>query len=33
LSLLDAIRDGRVRERKAAERELTKRLRSINAKP
>lgn len=33
LSLLDAIRDGRVRERKAAERELTKRLRSVNAKP
>ena len=33
LSLLDAIRDGRVRERKVAERELIKRLRSVNAKP
>ncbi len=33
LSLLDAIRDGRVRERKIAERELIKRLRSVNAKP
>lgn len=33
LSLLDAIRDGRVRERKVAERELIKRLHSVNAKP
>lgn len=33
LSLIDAIRNGRVRERKVAERELLKRLRSVNAKP
>jgi len=31
LSLLDAIRDGRARERKIAERELLKRLRSVSA--
>lgn len=31
LALLDAIRDGRARERKIAERELIKRLRSANA--
>lgn len=33
LALVDAIRDGRVRERKIAERELVKRLRSANRKP
>ena len=33
LALVDAIRDGRARERKLAERELVKRLRSANAKP
>ena len=33
LSLVDAIRDGRVRERKLAERALVKRLQSANAKP
>lgn len=32
LALLDAIRDGRARERKIAEKELLKRLRSVNAK-
>jgi DNA-binding Lrp family transcriptional regulator len=32
LALLDAIRDGRARERKIAERELIKRLHSVNAK-
>jgi|SRR5271167_1693195 len=32
LSLVDAIRDGRVRERKVAERELLKRLRPANVK-
>ncbi len=32
LALIDAIRDGRARERKLAERELVKRLRSANAK-
>jgi hypothetical protein len=32
LSLVDAIRDGRIRERKIAERELIKRLRSVDAK-
>jgi hypothetical protein len=31
LALVDAIRDGRIRERKIAERELVKRLRSLNA--
>jgi len=33
LALVDAIRDGRARERKIAERELIKRLRPGNAKP
>ena len=33
LALVDALRDGRVRERKIAERELIKRLRTVNAKP
>lgn len=33
LALVDAIRDGRVRERKIAERELVKRLSTQNAKP
>jgi DNA-binding Lrp family transcriptional regulator len=33
LVLVDAIRDGRARERKIAERELLNRLRSVNAKP
>jgi DNA-binding Lrp family transcriptional regulator len=33
LALVDAIRDGRVRERKIAERELIERLHSANAKP
>jgi len=32
LALVDAIRDGRARERQIAERELTKRIRSKNAK-
>ncbi len=32
LALIDAIRDGRARERQIAERELTKRIRSRNAK-
>jgi hypothetical protein len=33
LALTDAIRNGRARERKVAERELIKRLRSMNGKP
>ena len=33
LALVDAIRDGRARERKIAERELVKRLRSANGEP
>jgi DNA-binding Lrp family transcriptional regulator len=33
LALVDAIREGRARERKIAERELIKRLRSVNGKP
>jgi DNA-binding Lrp family transcriptional regulator len=33
LTLVDAIREGRARERQIAERELTKRIRSKNAKP
>ena len=33
LALIDAIRDGRARERKIAEHELVKRLRSVNATP
>jgi len=33
MALVDAIRDGRARERRIAERELVKRLRSVNARP
>ena len=33
LALVDAIRDGRARERKIAERELVKRLRTVHAEP
>src|SRR5438067_706272 len=33
LALVDAIRDGRARERKIAEKELLKRLHSVNGKP
>jgi hypothetical protein len=33
LAIVDALRDGRARERKIAERELIKRIRSKNAQP